>query len=204
LEAILIPVKRLGAAKVRLGSLLDVSGRRRLALAMLGDVLRATEKWEHRLVVTSDREAEAVALAFGCTLVGDPGRGLNAALSVGTQIAVAMGAGALLTLPADVPLVMPDDVRALFAADADVAVAAAADGGTAALLRRPPHVIPPRFGPASAIAHRDEARHRDLVVRMLELPSLTLDVDEPRDLELLAGSPGERESVRVARMLLGR
>ncbi|MGH2706074.1 MAG: 2-phospho-L-lactate guanylyltransferase [Actinomycetota bacterium] len=202
MEAILIPVKRLSAAKARLSSLLDAAGRRRLALAMLGDVLRATEKWEHRLVVTSDREAEAVALAFGCRLVGDPGRGLNAALSVGTQGAVALGAAALLTLPADVPLVRADDVRSLFASHAQVAVAAAADGGTAALLRRPPAIIPTRFGPASAVAHCDEARRRGLVARTLELPSLTLDVDEPDDVELLARSPGERESVHVARMLL--
>lgn len=195
---ILIPVKRLAEAKSRLAEMLDPADRRRLGLTMLADVLRATEKWTHRLIVTSDPDAEAVGLAFGCSLFADPGGGLNAAVAAGTARAVASGATALLVLPADVPLVAADDVTALFAADADVAVAASDDGGTNALLRRPPDVLGAKFGPGSAEAHQAAARAAGLRVRTLDLPSLRLDVDDLADLERLAASEDLRESVRVA------
>jgi 2-phospho-L-lactate guanylyltransferase len=114
LESILIPVKRLDQAKLRLSQRLAPPDRRRLGLAMLADVLRATEKWSHRLVVTNDPDAEAVGLAFGCALVSDPGEGLNAAVTAGTAAAVAGGSTTLLVLPSDVPMVTSDDVNALF------------------------------------------------------------------------------------------
>lgn len=198
MDVILIPVKRLAEAKSRLAAPLSPADRRRLGLTMLADVLRATEKWTNRLIVTSDPDAEAVGLAFGCALVPDAGRGLNDAVAAGTARAVASGATALLVLPADVPLVASDDVTGLFAADADVAVAASDDGGTNALLRRPPDVLGTRFGPRSAAVHEALAREAGLRVRTLDLPSLRLDVDDLADLERLAASEDLRESVRVA------
>lgn len=204
MEAILIPMKRLDEAKRRLAALLAPQDIRRLGLSMLADVLRATDKWSTRFVVTGDRDAEAVGIAFGCTLVADPGEGLNAAVSAGTVEALESGANCLLVLPSDVPLVTTDDLTRLFSADVQVAIARSPDGGTNALLLTPPAAIPPHFGPHSAEAHARAARDVGLEAEIFELSSLSLDVDDPRGLESLARSEAERESVRVARQLLAR
>lgn len=169
---------------------------------MLADVLRATDKWGHRLIVTSDRDAEAVGLAFGCRLVADPGLGLNPAITAGTHAAIAGGATTLLVLPSDVPMVTPDDVTALFACPEQVVVARSGDGGTNALLRRPPAAIEPSFGPASAELHASRAAAAGLECRTLELGSLLLDIDRFQDLVTLGGLDNLRESVRLARELL--
>lgn len=196
-------MKRLDRAKLRLSERLAPPDRRRLGLAMLADVLRATEKWSHRLVVTSDQDAEAVGLAFGCSLVADPGHGLNPAIATGTRRAAAAGATSLLVLPSDVPMVTPDDVAALFAYPEQVVVAPSGDGGTNALLRRPPAAVEPSFGPSSAAAHRQRAAEAGLSFRSVELASLLLDVDRYRDLVTLGRLANLRESVRLARELLG-
>lgn len=170
---------------------------------MLADVLRATEKWSHRLIVTNDQDAEAVGLAFGCALVADPGEGLNAAVAAGTHAATDSGASTLLVLPSDVPMVTSDDVTALFSYPEDVVVAPSEDGGTNALLRRPPNVLQPCFGPASAELHRRRADETGLSCRTVEISSLVLDIDHYGDLVTLGGLENLRESVRLARELLG-
>lgn len=204
MDALVIPVKRLDAAKLRLAAALGPAGRRRLGLTMLADVLRATERWPLRLVVTADSDAEAVGLAFGCALVADPGEGLNSAVTAATRRAEREGATALLVLPSDVPLVRPEDVIALFCIDAGVVVAVSRDGGTNALLRRPPSVIEPAFGPGSATAHERAGLEAGVQVRSVVLPSLALDVDDASDLERLARAPDDLESVRVARELVAQ
>ncbi|MGH2767447.1 MAG: 2-phospho-L-lactate guanylyltransferase [Actinomycetota bacterium] len=203
MEAILIPVKGGESAKLRLAEGLDPAGRRRLRLAMLADVLRATDGWALRLLATSDPDAEEVGRHCGCLLVPDPGAGLNAAIAAATARAVGYGVTDLLVLASDVPLVSSADPLAIFCTEADVVVALSDDGGTTALLRRPPAAIPPCFGPGSAEAHVAAARRAGLAVECLRLDSLALDVDDLADLVRLAGHPQARESVRVARELVG-
>lgn len=202
-DAVLVPVKMLGAAKHRLAAVLPASDRRRLALAMLADVLRAAEGFPLRLAVTADPDAEAVGLALGFRLVGDPGGGLNAAVAAGTAAATAAGAASLLVLPADVPLATPDDLDALLRLPSAVVVVPSLDGGTNALLLRPPTAIEARFGPGSAAAHLAAARAAGLTAAEVRPASLALDVDGPGDLERLAHAGAGRESVRVAREALG-
>lgn len=204
MDCILIPVKRLDRAKLRLSRRLTPDDRRRLGLAMLADVLRAAEKWSHRLLVTEDPDAEAVGIASGCDLVRDPRLGLNAAIAAGTHRAVELGATSLLILPSDVPLVSADDIAELFGRPEQVVVVSSADGGTNALLRRPPHAIAPSFGPASARRHVDTAARAGLETAEIQLESLQLDVDRCADLDALSKAAQPRESVRLARHLLER
>ncbi|MEX2587773.1 MAG: 2-phospho-L-lactate guanylyltransferase [Actinomycetota bacterium] len=202
MDCILIPVKRLDHAQLRLSRLLTRADRRRLGLAMLADVLRSTEKWPRRLLVTEDPDAEAVGIAFGCDLVSDPRAGLNSAIAAGTQYAVEMGARTLLVLPSDVPLVDADDVAELFGRPEQVVVVASADGGTNALMRRPPGAIAPAFGPASARRHIDAASRAGLAATQIELGSLHLDIDRYSDLSALKDAVQPRDSVQLARKLL--
>lgn len=202
MDCILIPVKRFDRAKLRLSQRLTPAARRRLGLAMLADVLRSTEKWPHRLVVTDDPDAEALSASFGCELVPDPGKGLNPAIVAGSHRAAETGAASLLVLPADVPLVSSDDVAELFGRPEQVVVVASGDGGTNALMRRPPHAIAPAFGPASARRHLDLAYRAGLETARMELRSLHLDIDRFADLAALKDAMPALESVQLARRLL--
>lgn len=202
-EAILVPAKELARAKTRLGPWLGPLDRRALAIAMLSDVLQATAAWPSRFVVTADAVLAEVAAGLGCRPVPDPGDGLNAALRAGTVRALEAGAARLLVLPSDVPLVEESDVTRLFSLRAPVVVAPSPDGGTTGLLRTPPAVIEPAFGPGSALRHADAAQRAGVAVLIAAAPSLGLDVDGPAELERLAGSRLDRQSTAIARRLLG-
>jgi 2-phospho-L-lactate guanylyltransferase len=203
MNAILVPAKALNDAKGRLAASLSPDERHRLGLAMLSDVLIATVPWRS-WVVTSDVHVWKLAEELGCELVDDGGAELNESIRLGTRVASAAGATALLVLPADVPLVEADDVSAAFETGSAVAVAPSADGGTNALVRRPPDVIEPLFGPGSARRHFEIAERAGITVDMLELESLVLDVDQNEDLIALASTDSKRDSVLLARELLSR
>ena len=202
MEAVLVPVKRLADAKLRLAGALGPHERRRLAVALLSDVLAAASSWPLRLVVSADPDAIALAAAQGWEVVADPGAGLNAALAAGTDRAAALGASALLVLPFDVALATQSDLAGLFAVEGDVVVARSDDGGTTALLRRPPAAIATCFGPDSAAAHRAAGRAAGLRVASVVSPGLVLDVDTVEDLRRLAASGSAGAGAAVARELL--
>ena len=202
MDSILIPVKRLDRAKLRLASRLFPEARRRLGLAMLSDVLKATEDWPSRFIVTSETEAEALARAFGCSLIPDLGGGLNQAVGHGTAVAMEAGAQRLLVLAADLPLVSAEDVAATFCMDEQVVIVPSRDGGTNAFLRRPPAVIGSRFGPDSAAAHQAMGQAAGVPTKTVNRPSLQLDIDRYADLVALGAVDSSRESVKLARELI--
>ncbi|MGI8426879.1 MAG: 2-phospho-L-lactate guanylyltransferase [Actinomycetota bacterium] len=203
MEAILIPVKRLDQSKLRLSEYLSREDRQRLVLAMLADILSATAHWRLRFVVTADSDAREIAQAFGCANILDDQGELNAALRLGTRVALDSEVTKLLILPADVPLVTESDVRKLFGFDEHVVVACSADGGTTGLLRSPPDVISPEFGPQSAAAHLQAAANAGVTGRGITLDSLTLDVDDLAGLKDLADfDQNNRQSAALARQLV--
>lgn len=170
---------------------------------MLSDVLRSTQRWSSCFIVTSDTDAVAVGRDFGCSVIPDPGGGLNEAIESGTASAIAAGTRKLLVLASDLPLVNADDIAAMFSVEEQVAIAPSGDGGTNALLRQPPAVIPPAFGPNSAEAHKTLARKKGVSARVIEMRSMVLDIDRYEDLVTLAGLSSPLESVRLAQELLG-
>lgn len=204
MEAILIPVKRLGEAKQRLSGHFTSEQRVTLGLAMLADILAETRDWRNRFIVTADDQAAEVGRALGCHIIEEHEGGLNLALSQGTEHAGTMGVRRLLTLPADVPAVSRTDLRKLFSYEEEVVIAPSLDGGTTALLRTPPGVMETAFGPGSAQAHLQAARRAGLTARKVKFASLVLDVDTFRDLQRLAALPLNRRSVKLARQLAGR
>ncbi|HWV76328.1 MAG TPA: 2-phospho-L-lactate guanylyltransferase [Isoptericola sp.] len=202
----LVPLRDGVSGKSRLASSLDPAARRRLVAALARHVvavLRASDEVDRVLVVTADvpfvdqalgahggssvsarqlglpRRAETAAPSV--EVVPQPaGRpGLNAALDVGREAAVARGAGRLLVAHADLPLLAPHDVAALLAAggtdDDPPPVVVATDrhlAGTNLLVL--PATTPGdaafrfRFGEGSRAAHVAEAERvglRPVVVR---------------------------------------
>src|SRR6266542_342331 len=74
-----------------------------------------------------------------------------------------------------------------------VAAPAASDGGTNLLLRRPPSIIPARFGSSSFAKHRWAARRVRTGFEEIRRPELAFDLDRPEDLaRVLADGVGHR------------
>ena len=191
MDAGLLPVKRLRAAKQRLTGELGEAGRLELARALLEDALARCEQtpWLRWWAITDDAEVEQAAVSRGLGLVADPSRGLNDALAEGIAAARAAGADSVTILPVDVPLATPEDVQDLVdtGATSDVVLAPArVDGGTNALYLSPPDVLAPRFGPASLRSHVTDAEAASLRCSILDLERIALDVDTIEDARLVA------------------
>jgi 2-phospho-L-lactate guanylyltransferase len=206
----LVPVKRLAAGKSRLAASLGRETTEALTLAMLGDVvdaLRACARVERVVVVTPDPDVGEAARALGAEARVDDEPGLNPALEAAAA-ALADPAGTLLVVLGDVAGARGTELARLFdALDARrgpaAVLAPARDGGTAALLRRPPHAFPACFGEGSAEAHRAAAESKGIDFQQLPLPSLAIDLDRVEDARALFASdaPAPRTRALLTRVL---
>jgi 2-phospho-L-lactate/phosphoenolpyruvate guanylyltransferase len=195
----IVPVKTLGEAKRRLAPALAPAQRRRLVLTMLEDVLGLLGQVDaiaRILVVTPDADVASIATARGAVVVGEErcGGDLNAAVRLGLAYARSQGADRALVVPADVPLATHAEMLSVLTSVSDdparqVAIVPSADGeGTNALLLAPPDVLRPEFGEGSFVRHVAQAVALGLDFRVLRLPGLGTDIDQPRDLARLAAA----------------
>ncbi|NYF57430.1 2-phospho-L-lactate guanylyltransferase [Micromonospora purpureochromogenes] len=185
LWTVVVPVKRLGAAKSRLRGALPAVPHEELALALAADTVRAVRACPavaEVLVVTGDERAAALLGAAGARIVPDePEAGLNAAFRHG---AAAAAAGAWVAgLTADLPALRPAELAAALRAAADDPgvrrFVADAPGSGTVLLTTPPGVpLAPRFGVGSAAAHAAGGA----LPLAGPWPSLRRDVDTAADL----------------------
>jgi 2-phospho-L-lactate/phosphoenolpyruvate guanylyltransferase len=203
----IVPVKSLRLAKGRLSGVLSEAERRALVLAMLDDVLAslgAATAVDHVGVISADPGVLARAAALGADALIDSSADLNGALTQAAGHYAMLGATAALVVPADVPLVTArefDCFAGTIGAGPGVRLAPARDGGTNALLVRPPLALPFLFGEGSLARHQAAASAQGIVARLVHLPGLALDVDQPDDLVLLAEAAGDTAAQRLAREL---
>ena len=188
-----LPVKRFGAAKQRLG---DAAGGERPALAeaMLSDVLDAlarSERIRRVLVVSGEPAAQAAAAKRGIRWIDDPDdAGHPQAARLGVDAALDAGEECAALLPGDSPLLDPGELdRAVGALRAGVVgiVPDRHGSGTNGLLLAPPDAIAPSFGPDSRERHLALARRSGVEPRIFAIDSLALDLDTPDDLAELSG-----------------
>lgn len=199
-----VPVKSLAAAKQRLARLLAAGERRRLARAMLQDVLDAcigARLLAGIAVVTADDEVAAVAAEAGALVLKERcERGINAAIGAGIR-AVAGVASGVIVLPADVPHVTAAalDAAARLCAGENtlVLVPASRDGGTNLLACAPPDLIAPSFGPGSFARHGALAERAGIELLLPSLGRLDLDLDRPEDIASFLALPATTRSHRV-------
>jgi 2-phospho-L-lactate guanylyltransferase len=193
-----IPVKSLARAKSRLSPALSTLERGALTLAMLEDVLDATQAvagWE-TWVVSPDEVALEIAARREVRAVAEDRPPLSNAIRQVELLAKEHEADALAIVPADLPLVTPDALQDALRTLGAVVLSRSADGqGTSFLLRRPPRAIPARFGPDSFRRHMDVATLRGLPVAVVERPELAFDLDRPGDILTLL-SDGRRGRTR--------
>jgi 2-phospho-L-lactate guanylyltransferase len=187
----LLPVRRLDDAKGRLGPTLAPDDRSRLALALLGRAATALFEGgvERVAVITRDERLESCLPHPGLELLPQASSGLNPAIREGQFWARAAAADALLIVLPDLPLVSAEDIRAVLAHAATAPAVIAPDRhgtGTNALLLSPPDAIEPAFGEGSAARHRAALAAAGVRFAELRREGLSLDLDTPDDLALLA------------------
>ena len=197
----IIPVGTLEGAKSRLGAVLDAEERRDLVARMLSRTVEAAlavSRIAETIVISPDPDALAIAAGAGARTMRQRTQGLNQALRVARDDALAGGATALLVLPIDLPLVSAAALADLVAVldgggsggkddaeDALVALVPDRHGrGTNALLLRPPDAIEFAFGGDSRKAHAAAAAAGGASFRELDSP-LSVDLDTPDDLLLV-------------------
>ena len=204
----LLPAKPLSLAKTRLGPLLGDADRAAVSRAMFADVLAAllaAKRVDRVLVVTADATlaAQARAAGAGCVDEGTP-RGLNGAVTLGTEAAVRFGAESVVVVLSDVPLLRAADVDALVdrATRRGIVLVPSKEGtGTNAILRRPAGVIPPCFGGRSLERHVVAAERAQVACTIWRNARIGFDVDSPADLSACARADGttatHREALRI-------
>jgi 2-phospho-L-lactate/phosphoenolpyruvate guanylyltransferase len=203
-----LPVKRFGAAKQRLGARLDPAQRAALAEAMLFDVLAAARDApaiESVVVVTAEPRAARLARGAGADVLPD-GReaGQSAAATVGIDHAVEGGFERVLLLPGDTPLLTAGDLGPLLdrarATEPEAVVVADRHGtGTNALALSPPTALAPSFGPGSRDRHVAAAGAAGVGWRVERVAALEHDVDTPEDLDALVSALASGEPRRAPR-----
>jgi len=175
--SIVIPVRPPGEGKSRLAPALDERARAALVERMFRHVLRVATQVVPPVqchVVSRSPLLLDLAAAGGARAIRETGSGLNAALRQAS--ALVDPALPLLALSADLPLLAP----------ADLAATDRAGIGTNALLLRRPGLIDYSFGADSLALHRARAMASGLRFTVMRREGLSADLDEPRDLALLA------------------
>jgi 2-phospho-L-lactate/phosphoenolpyruvate guanylyltransferase len=187
----IIPVKETQGAKQRLALVLPAPLRQALALAMLEDVLEAVAGVAGlggAILVTVDPQAETLARRYGMTTMPDGAHdGHTGAVNAGARHLVAQGRQTLLTLPGDLPLVTAAEIEQMIEAHgpppAFTIAPAHDDLGSNAILMSPPQAVPLRFGEDSFFPHLAATRAQGIEPRVIRLPGIAFDIDNPQDLQ---------------------
>jgi 2-phospho-L-lactate guanylyltransferase len=199
-RVIALPVKSLGDTKTRLGPVLEPLERASLTLAMLEDVMDATQAlpgWE-TWVISPDEGVLELVLERGAHAIAEDKPPLGNAIRQVDEEAAARQVETLAVLLPDTPLVTVDALtRALHTLGPVVLAPSSDEGGTNLLIRRPPAAIGARFGTDSYRRHLEAAAEAGLPTSNVHRHELAFDLDLPSDIltVLEARRPGRTLTV---------
>jgi 2-phospho-L-lactate guanylyltransferase len=180
---VLVPVKAFAHAKVRLAPALDQAARADLSRRMAERVLAAARPLPVA-VVCDDPIVARWAESRGATVISEPGRGLNGAVTIGVEQLAAAGFAQVIVAHADLPLA----TSFAWLADLDgiTLVPDRHNDGTNVMSLPANCGFEFAYGPGSFARHVAGAVRLGLTPRVLRDPTLGWDVDVPADLTGLA------------------
>jgi 2-phospho-L-lactate/phosphoenolpyruvate guanylyltransferase len=193
MRALLLPVKDLKNAKMRLMGALTPEERFALAEAMLADTIRAVRGArcaEKIFVVTNYKPAMQMAEANRWEILSEEQQiSESHSVDAASQLCEQKGVTGLLRLPLDLPLIQSSDIDELLTAECHaptLIIVPSRDGtGTNAMLRTPPTLFPSHFGNGSFAKHLAEAERARARVIVRRNARLEMDVDDESDLRAL-------------------
>jgi len=192
---VLVPMKPLASAKMRLATRVEDTTRQGAALLMLHHVLGAIGEAvgaDACTVVGGDPLVKEVTLAAGANWTQERGHDLNSSLALAMMSAWSDSAKAVLVVAADVPMIASGDILDMIAASdglsRPVGAQAMADGGTNALLWPASANFPPAFGERSFGRHQASAAAAGTPLVSSAAGGLAFDVDNPGDLDYARGA----------------
>lgn len=177
--AVLMPVKRFGAAKARLAPSLDAPTRARLAQWLAERVAAAIGPLP--LFVACDDEGVAGwADGVGASVLWSAGLGLNGAVDEGRATITGKGYDSVLIVHSDLPLAT--DLSALVVPGTITIVPDRRRDGTNVMVLPTTAPVAAAYGAKSFSAHLAAALESGLPTQVRSDPRLALDVDTPADL----------------------
>jgi 2-phospho-L-lactate/phosphoenolpyruvate guanylyltransferase len=193
MRALLLPVKDLKNAKMRLIGALTPEERFALAEAMLADTLRAVRGAhcaEKIFVVTNYEPVIQVARENRWEILREEQQiSESHSVDAASQLCEQKGVTGLLRLPLDLPLLQSSDIDELLDVKCQaptLVIVPSRDGtGTNAMLRTPPTLFPSHFGNGSFTKHVAEAERARASVIVRRNARLEMDVDDESDLRAL-------------------
>lgn len=185
----IVPVKPLGEGKLRLAAILSSAERERLNRLLLRRTLDRAVRFPgaaRTIVVSASDDVLDEARRRGMIAIREAeGAGLNAALALAVQAALAEGATGVLIQPVDLPFATAEALRALIAgappAPGCAIVPDRHGKGTNLLYQSPPLLRRFDFGDDSFRLHSAAAAECGLKVVVSRDPALCFDIDEPAD-----------------------
>jgi 2-phospho-L-lactate guanylyltransferase len=177
-RAVLVPIKAFHEAKRRLDRALSPSERAELARAMAARVLDAAAPLPVA-VVCDDNDVADWARERGALVVWEPGRGLNGAVEAGVDHLWRAGVSQITVSHADLP--MASGLADVGTAPGITLVPDRYRNGTNVIALPVDAGFRFSYGPGSFARHHAEAERLGLPLRVLDLPDLAWDIDEPGD-----------------------
>ena len=205
---VILPVKSLQNAKLRLADELSPDQRRQLGVLMLHDMLEtlsASVVVAGVTVISSDPAVLDIARSYGVeciTTAVDSGYSEDATRAI-TEVCRTQS-GRVAVIPADLPLISHDDLNHINAIQEDglILCPAETDGGTNALFFMPPLTIPLMFGLDSFSRYQQKAKQEGVPVTSVILAGFARDIDRMEDIKWLAGQPAGGRAREYARQLI--
>ena len=199
---VIVPMKQLSDAKSRLKELMSNEARIEFAKKLLEQTLirlktatREYKKTHQIAVLTECKEVRSfVEKRETCVIQSSIINKLSESLSFGVQWARSRGFSAVCIIPADLGDPSLADLKKFIFFPIEhyaMLICPSKDFGTNALLISPPDAITFNYGRKSFGKHLEIANKRRIKTSILELKSLTFDIDTIKDFkELLQRSPG--------------
>ncbi len=190
---VVIPVKALKDAKLRLNAVLSSEQRAQLSYFMLNDILEtlsSSEVVEGITLISSDSSVESLANRYQAGFLStdvDSGYSSDAMQAI-SKISLHY-TKTIAIIPSDVPRLSLADLSHLDSVhDKGITLCPAIiDGGTNGLLFEPPLRIPLLFGVNSLSKYESAALEKGLAIKTELIEGLKRDIDRPEDLRWLVG-----------------